>query len=118
MNGVVGTIETKHETVLTGDHHIVETAKMQDNITGLKAGDVLVATATGYKKGAAADTAYDAVLLEDFDEKTKDTALNVCVHGSVRAEKLLLAGEAAPEAVRAKLRARGIYAVGAFAESE
>lgn len=115
MNGVVGTIETKHETVLTGDHHIVETVKLQDNITGLKAGDVLVYTATGYKKGVAGDTAYDAVLLEDFGGTTKDTALNVCIHGTVRAEKLLLAGAAAPVAVRAKLRLRGIYAVGAFA---
>ena len=118
MNGVVGTRESRHETVLTGDHHIVETVKLQDNITGLKAGDLLTYTRTGYKKGAAGDAAYVAVLLEDFDGTTKDTALNVCIHGTVRAEKLLLAGEAAPEAVRAKLRARGIYAVGAFTESE
>ena len=118
MNGVIGTVTSRQESVLTGEHHVIVTAKMQDNITGLKAGDMLVYTETGYKKGAAADTAYDAVLLEDFDGKTKDTVLNVCVHGTVRAEKLLLAGEAAPEAVRQKLRVRGIYANGELAESE
>lgn len=116
MNGVIGTVTSKQETVLTGDHHIISTAKMQDNITGLKAGDVLVYTETGYKKGTADDTAYDAVLVEDCAVKTKDTVLNVCVHGSVRADKLLLDGEAAPEAVRQKLRLRGIYAVGELAE--
>lgn len=113
MNGVVGTITCSQESVLQGEHHIIECVKMQDNITGgLKAGELLVYTSTGYKKGAAGDSAYDAVLLEDYSEKTADTVLNVCVHGTVRAEKLLLAGNAAPEAARAKLRLRGIYAVG------
>jgi hypothetical protein len=112
MNGVIATMTITQDSILHGGHHIIESVKMQDNITGLKAGDLLVYTATGYKKGVAEDAAYDAVLLEDHIEKTTEDVLNVCVHGSVRAEKLLLAGAPAPEAVRQKLRARGIYAFG------
>ena len=117
MNAVVGTIESKRETVLTGDHHIVESIKMQDNITNLNAGDVLVSEAEGYRKGTAEDTAYDAVALESCT-KTEKTIIPACVHGSVRADKVLLAGDDAPESVRAKLRLRGIYATGEMPEDE
>ena len=115
MNGVIGTVSFSKDSILCGDHHIIENAKMQDGIKNLQAGELLVSSATGYKKATEADEGFDAVLLEDFNAETKDTVLNVCIHGTVRAEKLLLAGTAATEETRAKLRIRGIYAVGKLA---
>lgn len=116
MNGVIGTIGTEQVSILCGEHHIVQSGAIKDGITGgIQAGSLLCFSTAGYTLAAADSAQIDAVALEEFTEKTSGTVLPVCVHGTVRAEKLLLAGTAATEAVRAKLRAAGIYAIGALA---
>lgn len=114
MNGIIGTVEVSRQEILTGEHNITEIAPLADGIESPKAGSVLVYDADGYKLGTADDTAYDAVLLDDVSGTTAGSSALVCVHGSVRAEKLLLGSETATEAVRPKLRLRSIYAAGSF----
>ncbi len=110
MNGVIGTISHQAETVLTGSHYIIQTVKIKDGLKDLKAGTILV-----YESGTAEDKTYDAVLVEPFAAKTADTALTACLHGTVKAEKLILGDDLAKETVRPVLRAAGIYATGALA---
>lgn len=115
MNGVICTIKQRAEQILCGDHYIIQSVKMADGIKNLKAGELLCASADGMVRGTAGDASYDAVLLDDFALATDETVLNVCVHGTVKAEKLILEDAPATEAVRAKLQAKAIYAVGALA---
>lgn len=115
MNGVIGTISHQAETVLTGSHYIIQTVKIKDGLKDLKAGTILVYESGTYRPATAADKTYDAVLVEPFADKTADTALTACLHGTVKAEKLILGDDLAKETVRPALRAAGIYATGALA---
>jgi hypothetical protein len=121
MNAVKATLEVREESVLHGDHHIVQTLLLAAGLTNLIRGMALYQDGTVYKPVPAdnpSNVDTKAVLLINV-ASTDDTPEAPCaVHGAVRGDRVCFAdGSACTSALRESLRAWGIYVLGPVAGS-
>lgn len=120
MNKVIAEFGSEQVSVLHGDHHIITTVSLKDGLVTVPGGCLLYEDAGKYVPLKAGDTAKSptAVALEDVAGPTSGAVANVAVHGAVRTDKLCYDdGTPVTSAVVAKLRAAGIYAIGALPPS-
>lgn len=118
MNKVIAEITTEQNSVVHGDHHIVTSVAIKDNVEPFDAGTLLYQGTSGYEPLAKTDKTNQptAVAFDNLGQKASSSVVNVVVHGAVRADKLLFAdGTAATEDTRNQLRSVGIYAIGTMA---
>ncbi|MGP1587276.1 MAG: hypothetical protein ACTTHG_02915 [Treponemataceae bacterium] len=115
MNRVIGSIETKQISVLEGSHHIITTLSLKDGITGVQEGSVICLKGGELEVLSKTDSTSEpvAVALDEVEGVTSKTSINACIHGLVKAEKLVYSDKS-PIALTSvdKLRKVGIYAVG------
>lgn len=117
IKGNIATLTESKSTILAGETFFVQTEKLADGQTDLKAGTVLLRQndPTSDEPLVALTTVSVAtipygVLMEDIDGTTENTLANVVVFGKVKESKLLPADQiTAP--VKYMLRMAGIYAV-------
>ena len=133
MDVKIGTVDISQESILHGDHHIIVAGTLAASLESLKAGMVLKEVSAGGgvytpATGDAVETVLTdsgsdtttiseteracAVLLENIDDSDDVDVAEICVHGAVRRDKLLMSdGETeATAAIIAALRENGIYA--------
>lgn len=114
MNKVIGTMTTKQEAILVGDHHIITQGAVADEEAAFGAGTLLYKGEDGYQALASDDDENTpvAVAVEPLEAAASDSVVPIVVHGAVRKEKLIFKGgaEITDEAVES-LRAAGIYAL-------
>ena len=120
MNRVIAEFKTEQDSVLHGDHHIITTAALKDGVTEVPGGCLLYEDGGAYAPLKATDTSKSptAVALEGVKGPTSAAAVTAAVHGAVRTDKLCYAdGTPIAETAIPKLRAAGIYAIGALPAS-
>ena len=114
MNKVIGTMTTKQEAILVGDHHIVTQGSIAAEEAAFVGGTLLYKGEDGYQAFASNDETNSpvAIALDALEAKASDAVVPIVVHGAVRREKLRFKGGTAitDEAVEA-LRTAGIYAL-------
>ena len=114
MNKVIGTMTTKQEAILVGDHHIVTQGAIADEEAAFAGGTLLYKGESGYQALADDDETNKpvAVALDPLEEEAEDAVVPIVVHGAVRKEKLCYAdGTAVTDDAVEDLRAAGIYAL-------
>ena len=115
MDKTVGKVTVKQESILEGGHHIIGAVKLEDGLTGLKAGMMLYRSADGWRPLPVSYTTEKpaAILLEDIPEETSATVASAALHGAIRANKVVFANGAPVTTDAADaLRASGIYILG------
>ncbi len=120
MNRVIAEFTTAQDSVLHGDHHIIVTVRLKDGIAEVPGGCLLYEDGGAYVPLKATDTSKSptAVALDAVKGPTSEAAVTAAVHGAVRTEKLCYAdGTPVAGMVIPKLRAAGIYAIGALPAS-
>lgn len=114
MDKVIGTMTTKQEAILVGDHHIVTQGAIADEEAAFAGGTLLYKGERGYQAFASNDETNSpvAVALDALEAAASDAVVPIVVHGAVRRDKLCFKGGTSitDEAVKA-LRSAGIYAL-------
>ena len=114
MNKIIGEVEVTRPQILHGDHHIVSGAAIADETAKFSAGTLLYKNEGNYVPLAKNDTEHKpvAVAVEPLEEKADGAVIIACLHGAVRAEKLVYAdGSAITDGSVEDLRSAGIYCI-------
>ena len=114
MDKVIGTMTTKQEAILVGDHHIITQGAVADGEAAFAGGTLLYLSEDGYKAFSSGDDEHGpvAVALEPLEEEASDAVVVIAVHGAVRRDKLIFKeGTAVTDGAVEDLHSAGIYAL-------
>jgi hypothetical protein len=121
MDAVIGTLKSKQQSILHGDHHIITSLPLTDGLSGLLAGMALYKTSEGTYTPVPSTYTTEvpaAILLVDIEGPTSGAFALAAVHGAARGDKVMFADKAAATAALVEaLRDKGIYVLGAVAKA-